>query len=171
MNQHLERIELVAPILQAPVRQLLELANTKLKTMLMIVHAHRGVQEQYRIYQLGRRWDPEQSIWVVEDAAKIVTKAKPGTSAHNVVDRQGKPAALAVDLALLDPETGQPSWDVDTLFLDDLYELSWKVGLDPLGDQIGAYYAPDKLHFEEPAWGLKVEGLGLVLPAPVLMQI
>jgi len=171
MNQHLERLDQLATVLRRPTQRLLELCEAKLKTKLVIVHTFRSVQEQYRIYQQGRRFDPEQSIWVVDDPAKIVTKAAPGTSGHNVVDRQGHPSALAVDVAVLDPETGQPSWDVDPLFLDDLYALSWTVGMDPLGDPIGAHYAADKLHFEEPAWGLKVEGLGLVLPAPLLTQV
>lgn len=59
---------------------------------------------------------------------------------------------------------GTPDWEVDDRFWDSLYELAWKMGLDPLGDPIGSYLAGDKGHLEEPAWKLKLEGLGLIQP-------
>lgn len=167
MNQHLERLHGVAPILRKPVLRLLELSAQKLQVTLLIVHGFRSVQEQFRLYQQGRRFDREQGIWVVDDPTAIVTKAKPGTSAHNLVDRLGTPCALAVDLIPLH-EDGTPDWTPGELFWDDLYELSWKVGLDPLGDPIGALYQGDRGHFEEPGWALKLDGLGLVLPVSPL---
>ena len=171
LNQHLDRLDGVAPLIRMPVLRLLELAKQKLGATLLLVHGFRSVQEQLRLYQQGRTLDREQGIWVVSDSAQVVTNAKPGSSAHNVVTAAGKPAALAVDVIPLDATTGQPDWSPDDLFWDDLYELSWKVGLDPLGDAIGAYLPGDKGHFEEPSWKLKMDGLGLVLPSPVLTQV
>jgi len=171
MNQHLERLDGVAPLLREPVRRLLELAQQKLGTTLLVVHGFRSVAEQLRLYQQGRVFDRGQGIWVIDDPAQVITQATPGTSAHNVVARDGTPAALAVDVIPLKLSTGRPDWSPGERFWDDLYELSWRVGLDPLGDPVGAYLAADKGHFEEPAWRLKLDGLGLVLPNPVLTQV
>ena len=171
MNQHLERLDGLAPVIRMPVLRLLELTKQKLGATLMIVWGFRSVADQMRIYQQGRVFDRAQGIWVVDDLKQVVTKAQPGSSAHNVVTPDGKPAALGVDVIPLDATTGQPNWAPDDLFWDDLYELSWKVGLDPLGDPIGAYLQADKGHFEEPSWKLKLDGLGLVLPSPVLTQV
>ena len=170
MNQHLEKVDGLAPFMRNPVLRLIELAKQKIGATLLIVHGFRSVSTQMQLYQQGRVYDRAQNIWVAEDDAKIVTNAKPGASPHNIVDRLGTPSALAVDLIPLDA-LGQPDWTPGEKFWDDLYELSWKVGLDPLGDPIGAYLPADRGHFEEPGWKLKIDGLGLLLPSPVLTQV
>ena len=170
LNQRLDRLHLLAPFLQLPALRLIELCKDRLGRTLLVVSTFRTVQEQMLNWQQGRRYDRASGIWMIEDQTKLVTKAAPGTTPHNVLGQAGRPASLAVDVIPLDPETGNPDWTPGEDFWDALYELSWKVGLDPLGDVIGAYYQGDKGHFEEPGWKGKLDGLGLVLPAPVLTQ-
>lgn len=165
MPQHLERLDGLAPFLRPPAQQLIQLCEAKLHRLLLVVHGWRSVQEQALLYQQGREMNRETGEWTVSDHGLIITNAKPGCTAHNViVKRTGEPAAVALDVIPLRID-GSPDWEVDEQFWDGLYELSWKVGLDPLGDAMGAYLRNDKGHFEEPAWKLKLEGLGLMLPS------
>lgn len=163
MNQKLERVQGCHPIIRQPVLTLVERCEAKLKRTLLIVSGFRSVQEQLVHYQKGRTYDRENAVWVVTDEHALVTKAMPGTSAHNVVTAAGQPAAMGVDVIPLNAD-GSPDWDVSIDFWDDLYELAWKVGLDPLGDQRGAYLKGDLGHFEEPAWKMKLEALGCYQP-------
>lgn len=164
MNQHLERLEGVSPVIRTAVQRLCELSETKLRQPLLIVRGWASMMEQLQAYQRGRVFNREMGDWEVSDASLIVTKAKPGRSAHNVITLQtGQPASMAVDVIPL-LTTGLPNWEIPDVFWEHLYELAWKCGLDPLGDQIGSYLAGDKGHFEEPCWQLKLVGLGLVLP-------
>lgn len=169
MNQHLERLDGLAPLLRQPVLTLMQRCERKLGKKLLIVHGWRSVQEQQLIYQKGRTFDRATSEWVVSDPAAVVTRSRPGVSGHNVITTGGGRASVCVDVIPFDA-LGNPEWNVELDFWDALYELAWKVGLDPLGDPIGSYLAADLGHFEEPAWKLKLDGLGLVLPvalAPV----
>lgn len=170
MNQRLDRLDGLAPMLRTPALELIQRCQRKLGRTLLVVCGARPVQEQLLNYQKGRVFVRETGEWEVADQTAVVTNAKPGTSAHNViVKHDGAPASMAFDVIPL-LANGQPEWDVDLRFWDDLYELAWKVGLDPLGDQTGAYLKGDLGHFEEPAWRLKLDGLGLILPvalAPV----
>lgn len=164
MNQHMERLEGVSPVIRPSVQRLCELSETKLRQPLMIVRGWASMMEQLQAYQRGRVFNRELGDWEVSDAALVVTKAKPGRSAHNVVTLQtGQPASMAVDVIPL-LTSGLPNWEIPDVFWENLYELAWKCGLDPLGDQIGSYLAGDKGHFEEPAFKLKIEGLGLIFP-------
>jgi hypothetical protein len=164
MNQRLDRLDGLATFLQAPALKLIEGCAVKLHRKLMVVHGWRSFADQSLIYQKGRSLNRSTGVWEISDAAQIVTRAKPGTSAHNVITASGVPASMALDVIPLN-EDGTLDWNVEDDFWDDLYEISWKVGLDPLGDLIGSYLAGDKGHFEEPAWRLKLAGLGLTLPA------
>ncbi len=170
MNQRLSRVEACHPIIQRPVLQLVERCEQKLKRKLMIVWGFRSVQEQMVIYQKGRTYDRENAVWVVTSEQDVATKALPGLSAHNVITMAGKPAALGVDVIPYNAD-GSLDWDVEMKFWDDLYELAWKVGLDPLGDTIGAYLKGDLGHFEEPAWKLKLDGLGCYQPVNVATPV
>lgn len=163
MNQRLYRIDECHPILKQPALRLVELCEQKLGRKLLIVHGFRSVQEQLLIYQKGRTYNRESQVWEVTDEQAIVSKAKPGLSAHNVVTVAGSPASMAVDVIPLRAD-GAADWDVALKFWDELYELAWKVGLDPLGDTIGAYLKGDLGHFEEPAWKLKIDALGCYQP-------
>ena len=170
MNQRLERLDGLAPFLQAPALRLIEQCDLKLKRKLLIVSGWRSVQEQMLNYQKGRTMNRETGEWEVSDAALIVTKAKPGLTPHNAITRKGDRAALAFDCIPLKP-TGEPDWLVAVSFWDTLYELAWKCGLDPLGDRIGAYLPGDMGHFEEPGWKWKLDGLGLILPVSGLTTV
>jgi hypothetical protein len=164
-SQHFERIDGLAPFLRMPALRLIEQCDAKLKRKLLVVSGWRSVPEQLLNYQKGRTFNRDTGEWVVTDAQAIVTRLKPGASAHNViVKKDGTPASMALDVIPLLP-TGQPDWDVSMDFWDGLYEIAWKVGLDPLGDQTGNYLKGDLGHFEEPGWRLKIEELGLLLPA------
>lgn len=170
MNLHHERLDGVSPVIRGAVMRLCDLSEIKLKRPLLIVHGWRSMAQQVAIYQQGRAINRETGEWEIVDAAAVVTKAKPGTSAHNVITkREGLPAALGVDVIPVTP-AGQPDWEIADAFWDDLYELAWQCGLDPLGDPIGAYLPGDKGHFEEPGWRLKLAGLGLVLPVSEVLH-
>lgn len=171
MNQHLERLDFLHPIIQVSARQLIERCHTSLKRTLMVVQGWRSLNDQALIYQKGRTLNRSTGVWEITDPAQVVTRAKPGTSAHNVVMiSTGAPASMALDVIPFN-EDGTIDWDADETFFDDLYEIAWKVGLDPLGDPIGSYLAGDKGHFEEPAWKLKIDGLGLMYPASDLASV
>lgn len=163
MNLHLERLNGVAPFLQTPIRRMIEECEKKLRRPLLIVSGWRSCREQWLNYQQGRSYDRDTDQWTEVDPARIVTRAKPGMTPHNVVTLTNEPCSLAVDVIPLNDD-GTADWDVELLFWDRLYEIAWKVGLDPLGDMIGAYLRGDRGHFEEPAWKLKLEGLRLQQP-------
>lgn len=164
MNQHLERLNGLAGFLQPVVLELLTRCARDLKRPLLVVRGWSSYSEQLQKYSQGRTFDRDAGDWVETDPALIVTRAKPGLSAHNVVVRETMAkAAVGVDLIPLLPN-GQPDWHVAPAFWEALYPIAWKVGLDPLGDQIGAYLRGDLGHFEEPGWKLKLQGLGLMQP-------
>lgn len=163
MNQHLERIDTCAALIREPVRELLSLCESKLHSILLVVYGWRSVAEQALLYQKGRAVNRETGEWEIVDTSLVVTKAKPGATAHNVITRDGQPASMAVDLIPLLAD-GTANWESGEAFWDDLYRLAWQVGLDPLGDPVGAYLKYDKGHFEEPGWKLKLAGLNLMQP-------
>lgn len=164
MNLHHERLDSVSPVIRGAVLRLCDLSEIQLKRKLLVVHGWRSVAQQMALFEQGRAMNRETGEWEVVDATQVVTKAKPGSSAHNVVVRSdGKPAALGVDLIPVTAD-GQPDWDPGEAFWLAFYKLAWQCGLDPLGDPIGAYLPGDKGHVEEPGWRLKLAGLGLILP-------
>ncbi len=163
MTQHLERLDGLAPVIRMPALELIQRCQRKLGRTLLVVRGWSSVQEQMLHYQKGRVFVRETGEWEIADKALVVTNSKPGLSAHNVISLAGAPAAMALDVIPLLPN-GQAEWDVDLDFWDALYEIAWRVGLDPLGDVIGSYLAGDRGHFEEPAWKLKIEALGMMLP-------
>ena len=164
VHQHLERLDGCHPIIQGPVRYILAQCEATLHRTLLIVCGWRSLDEQLLNYQKGRVFNRETGVWDVSDATLIVTRAKPGTSSHNIVTRDGRPASLAVDLVPL-LSSGLPNWDVDDRFWDDLYRICWHAGMDPLGDALGQYLPGDKGHIEEPGLRLKLDGLGVQYPA------
>lgn len=170
MNQHLDRLDGLATFLQQPALQLVERCDIKLKRKLMIVSGWRSVQEQMLNYQKGRTMNRETGEWEITDTALIVTRAKPGMTPHNAITRDGQRAALAFDCVPLKPN-GEADWLVDMGFWDALYEIAWKVGLDPLGDLIGEYLKGDLGHFQEPGYKYKMDGLGIILPVSTLVTV
>jgi|GEM_PF-5897527 hypothetical protein len=170
MNQHLERLDGLAAVIRMPVVELLANCEKQLHRTLLIVYGARSVAEQALIYQQGRSLDRTTGEWVVFDADLVVTNSKPGFTAHNVIiKRTGSAASMAVDLIPLNAD-GSADWDVARPFWEALWELAWKVGLDPLGDTKGAYLKKDLGHFQEPGWKLKLDGLGLMLPGSAVTK-
>lgn len=163
MNQRLDRCDDLAPLLRTPALALIERCQDQLHRTLLVVSVWRSVQEQWLKYQKGRTRNPDTGVWTVTDEAAVVTRAVPGTSAHNVITRSGNRASMALDVIPLF-EDGTADWEVGDEFWDRLYAIAWQVGLDPLGDVTGAYLRDDKGHFQEPAWRLKLDGLDLLLP-------
>src|SRR5262245_49005766 len=98
--------------------RLIQLVDQQHGIKLGVVSSWRSVKEQTLNYQKGRTYDTEQGIWVVSNKDEVVTNAKPGTSAHNVVTMQGKPAALAADLMLL--TNGTFDWIRDEKFWEPI---------------------------------------------------
>lgn len=169
MNQHLERLDLLAPLLREPARALIAAVDKKLMRTLLVVYTFRSLDEQALLYQQGRTLNRETGLWEVSEPAKVVTKALPGTSAHNVVQADGSPAAMALDVIPLRLD-GTPDWGVGDVFWQPFYALSWQHGFDPLGDPIGAYLKYDRAHIEEPNWKAKLSGLGYKQPTYVILD-
>lgn len=170
MNQHLDRVNQCHPVIQRPVLLLVQLCLERLKRTLLITQGFRSRQDQMMIYQKGRAYDRDSNTWEVVDPTLVVTKAKPGLSAHNVLTVAGVPASMAVDIIPF-REDGTPDWNVSKKFWDSLYVIAHEVGLDPLGDPIGSYLAGDNGHFEEPAWKLKLDGLGCYQPVTASVEV
>ncbi len=167
MNQHVERLDGLAPFLRQPAQRLIALCDEKLKRSLLVVRGWSSVQDQLALYKKGRAYDAASGMWLVVNSMDLVTKALPGASAHNVITNDGAPFSLALDVVPLKYD-GTADWAVEEKFWDDLYEIAWRCGLDPLGDAVGAYLQNDKGHFEEPAWRFKLEGLGAFQPSVIL---
>lgn len=170
MHQHLERIESCHPILHEPVRQLVHQCQSKLGRTLLIVWGHRSYEHQLSIYQQGRTYNRESGVWEVTDERAVKTKAKPGLSAHNIVTLDGQPASMAVDVIPFNAD-GSLDWNVSMVFWNRLYVIAHKLGLDPLGDQVGAYLKGDLGHFQEPGWEIKLGALNAKRPTEPTVQI
>lgn len=170
MNQRLYRVDECHPIIQRPVLRLVELCEQRLQRKLLVTQGFRSVQEQMLIYQKGRTYNRETQVWEVANRAEVVSNARPGLSAHNVITTAGKPASMAVDVIPLRADGGA-DWAASDAFWAQLYELAWKVGLDPLGDTVGSYLPGDKGHFEEPCWTLKLDALGCYQPADPIRSV
>ena len=156
INQQLSRLKQLAPAIQTAATELILRCERDLKYKLLVVRTWSSHAEQMELYKKGRMLAPD-GRWIVENEKLIVTKSLPGQSAHNVVTAGTSfPAAMAVDLIPLNTD-GTALWGIGDDFWDKLYKLSWRCGLDPLGDEVGAFLPFDKGHFEEPAWKLKLE--------------
>jgi hypothetical protein len=125
MNQHLGKVDSCAVLIRYPVLQLIALCESKLHRSLMVVYGWRSVQEQALLYQKGRAMNRETGEWDIADASLVVTRAKPGTTAHNVITRTGEPASMAVDLVPLKND-GSADWEPGDKFWDDLYRIAWQ---------------------------------------------
>lgn len=182
MELHHDRLHSCHALVQAKAWRFLEMASASGGHTLLVVRAWSGWAEQMAIYQVGRTVNATTGVW--EETGAVRTKAKPGTSAHNVMVMTVAPvpAALAFDIIPLD-RAGRPLWQVvdetaeqnevrwrmtygrgAQLVWNELYKLMAQCGLDAYGDTWGAFLAWDKGHCEEPAWKLALEPLGLTLP-------
>ena len=167
MHQHLERLNGLDPKVAQNAALMIRACEHELGRRLLVTQGWRSLDDQMLIYQKGRAVNRETGEWEVVDTAKIVTKAKPGASPHNVVDQDGTPASLAFDVIPFHTEDGSIDWNPGMTFWAGLYTIAWKCSLDPLGDPIGAYYPADKGHFELPNWKTRLIALGYHLPSMV----
>lgn len=168
-TQRLDRLDQLAFFLRDPALSLIQMVDRDLSLKLFVVFTWRSSKEQDLLFQQGREFRREESVWVVVDKSKVVTDAPAGKSAHNIVTVKGEPASMALDVI---PMTGDGTmlWDTTMELWRKIWDLAWKCGFDPLGDAVGAYLKSDLGHLEEPAWKFKLTGLGLVRPVSDLMR-
>lgn len=162
MNLHLEKLNQAAPTCLL-LFQTFHAKAMSLGIPLLVVRCWSSLIDQEAKYQQGRTYFPEKKEWVETDPSKIITRAKPGRSAHNVVTKAGKPAGVAVDVIPVDVR-GNPIWDTPMSTWQTLYDIAWSIGLDPLGDKKGRYLKGDLGHFELPNFEEKLNDLGLKQP-------
>lgn len=100
----------------------------------------RSLEEQEALWERGRKF--KNGIWSIADREKVVTWVRPGNSAHNFMV-EGKPAALAFDIAIL--TRGKLNWDTRQPEWETARQLGKKVGLNNL-------FPKESAHFEYPDW-------------------
>jgi len=159
---HLERLERAHPLHRARMAEFLRLAG-RAGFSLLIVRVYATPAEQLEKWRQGRVCNKASGFWEISDVKLIVTKAKPGSSAHEVVSLEGVPAAMATDVIPVDG-AGKPQWQTPDEIWKLLYTYAAKAGLDALGDPWGRYLGWDKGHLECPAWSLILEVLGVRMP-------
>lgn len=170
MHFGVEKLSTAAPIHNARMRELLDRC-TEAGIQLRITNVYRSNEEQFDLYMKGRSYDKASGSFIVTNTNLIVTKALPGTSAHNVVDSTYlTPASLASDIIPTDSK-GNPIWDTpDSVWLK-IYDIcNKKIGLDAYGDPWGRLYSADKGHVEEPMWNIILGSLNLKVPEFNIMK-
>lgn len=136
------------PWTRAKCEQVLAAAPKVLGLPVRVTQGRRTLDEQLHLWQQGRKL--VSGVWVVVDPARIVTKAKPGRSAHNY--------GMAFDICFvsadpylheyeeLHPGQVDPRWQ-------QYGELVESVGLSwggPLG--VNDPFSWDRPHAERPDW-------------------
>jgi peptidoglycan L-alanyl-D-glutamate endopeptidase CwlK len=118
----------------------------KLGVTMLLTCTHRSNEEQAKLYAQGRT-----------APGRIVTNAKPGSSAHNAETPQGDPAAEAVDIVPL--LHGKPMWSMANVaatpenekwIWDRIGEHGMAAGLKWYGAPGSAFF--EGAHFQNPAW-------------------
>lgn len=109
---------------------------------IVITQTHRTDEEQQALYDQGR-----------VRPGKIVTNARPGSSAHNPPNQF---PGLAFDIAFFIPETGYLTWE-------EARPGAWEE-VGSIGESLGLVWGgrwprfQDKPHFEWPEWRKVVAG-------------
>jgi len=136
MSSRIEDLEPVTRELCERFLQEAALAGINLR----VTHTLRTLDEQLHLWAKGRAL--RDGVWVVTNPAAIVTKARPGASAHNY--------GLAFDICFAGaqpyPDESDPRW----LLLGQIAE---RIGLDwggPLG--AGDKFTFDRPHFQRRDW-------------------
>lgn len=70
-----------------------------------INEAGRSPERQLERFRQGRVL--KNGVWIIADPAQVVTNAAPEDAPHCVLDENKAPASMAVDLWLLDSDTGE----------------------------------------------------------------
>jgi len=159
---HLERLERAHPLHRARVNEFLLQAG-RAGVSLLIVRVYATPAEQLDKWRQGRVFNKATGFWEIMDLKLVVTRASPGTSAHEIVGVDSVPAALATDIIPVDG-AGKPQWNTPDEVWKKLYKIAERVGLDAYGDPFGRYLGWDRGHFEEPAYHVILDALGLRMP-------
>jgi hypothetical protein len=170
MNQHLDKLSSLDPCVRERVREFIEQVETDHHVTLAVIFTWRSVREQAHLYAQGREYDRDAHLWRITDRAAVVTHARAGNSAHNVVTVAGLPASLAADLMPMRPD-GTIDWRTGYDFWNRIYLNAWEHDLDPLGDKQGEFLPGDWGHFSYPAWRTSLVALNLVLPLPEISNV
>ncbi len=137
------RIEDLEPVTQALCREFLAECESLFMPPLRVTHTLRTLDEQMHLYAKGRTRTPDG--WVVTEPKLVVTKAKPGSSAHNY--------GAAFDICF----KGHDPYPED-------YQLWEAVGM--VGERLGLVWGGrwktivDKPHFERKDWRSLKSGPG-----------
>jgi hypothetical protein len=159
---HLERLERAHPLHRARMNEFLLQAG-RAGFSLLIVRCYATPAEQLDKWRQGRIFNKASGYWEIMEMSQVVTRAKPGTSAHEIIGPDHVPAAMATDVIPVDG-AGKPLWTTPDEVWKKLYKIAEHVGLDAAGDPFGRYLGWDKGHFEEPAYHVILDPLGLRMP-------
>ena len=129
------RVEDLEPVTRAMCQQFLATCEERMLPPIRVTHTLRTMDEQLHLYAKGRTRTPDG--WVVTEPKAVVTRAKPGASAHNFG------GAFDICFKGHDPyPNDEPLWEA--------------VGL--VGEQCGLVWGGrwkgfvDRPHFENPLW-------------------
>ena len=126
----MSKIDTLEPAFRKQIERLILAAADATGLKWVITSGRRTMAEQQELYDQGR-FKP----------GKVVTNAKPGSSAHNF--------GLAADLAPLNPETGKIWWEAPKGKWRGMADAARKLGL------VSGYYFNtifDAPHVENPKW-------------------
>lgn len=148
MNRALELLDSLEPWTRAKCEKVLAAAPIVVGLPVRITQARRSLDEQLHLWQQGRKI--VGGVWVIVDPTRIVTKAKPGASAHNY--------GMAFDICFVsaDPYLHEyeehnagapdPRWQKYGQLVESV-GLSWG---GPLGEN--DKFGWDRPHAERPDW-------------------
>ena len=145
------RIEDLHPVMQVQARAMLTACEVEWPGPEIEVFptcTYRSWAEQAELWELGRTKKSHVGPWsAARPLGRIVTKARPGSSAHNYAVN-GKPMGLAMDVAIL--VHGKLDWDARSPYWQRVGQIGQSVGLI----WYGAPNAPFKeaAHFQHPLW-------------------
>lgn len=89
---------------------------------LSLTCVHRTPEEQFELYKKGREADA-QGNWVTKDKSQIVTNV----DGYKVVGAHNYLPSRAIDVAVIDNQTGKPSWEEN--HYRPLLEIAQELGL------------------------------------------
>ena len=128
-------VEDLEPVARSLCRQFLASVEELMLPPIRVTHTRREFDEQLHLYAKGRKL--ESGIWVVVDKRAIVTKAKPGESAHNF--------GAAFDICVVGPDP----YPNDAALWEAYGTAGERLGLAWGGRWKGIV---DRPHFERPDW-------------------
>lgn len=136
-------ILLLEPITRGLCKTLLARWEEGMYHPIRVTHTLRTMDEQMHLYQQGRTLIDGE--WVTTDRARIVTKAPPGSSAHNY--------GAAFDVCFVGTDPYLHKHEVEHGAPDPLWALLGSTGVAVGLAWGGAWKSfKDRPHFENPNW-------------------